>query len=66
MASTATAVDFAALDARITTMGALDAELATAYQQLIEGLDFAGELTSHRATAICEGLDAALIALCVY
>jgi hypothetical protein len=64
MASTATAVDFAALDQRITTMGALDAELAAAYQQLIEGLDFAGELDTRRAQVIVEGLDAMLVVLC--
>jgi hypothetical protein len=64
MASTATAVDFAALDQRTTTMGALDAELAAAYQQLIEGLDFAGELDTRRAQVIVEGLDAMLVVLC--
>lgn len=65
MASTATAVDFAVLDARITELGYYDTELTKVWQEMIEGLDFAGKLDTRKAKALTAGLDATIAALVV-
>lgn len=40
------------VDLALTDLGRIDPELARHYQDMVESLDFAGELTTSRATLI--------------
>jgi hypothetical protein len=49
------------LDAGVTELGQLDPVLARVYQEMIENLDFEGELTTARAIILKRGLDTILL-----